>query len=277
MVGEKYSLPNLKNAITSFSVVVDFPVALQPLLFDEVIAELNRIKTALELPAPIQIQQIGINLGGPPAMSVSQPPFTLGFQRFAPNGAISESILCEPQSITYTTSTYTGWGSVKKTVMDTVGRIFSIYVKSAPAISSFRLQYVNNFVCKESGYASANELFRNANRWIPAYLSDATDAWHVHVGKFTPRSEIDRLLLNVNFDFSQMISSHDASPFSLNALILCGVFYNIPGKPPLVLDIAKDSPLDVFEQNIETAHTEEKKALSEIFSDPYLRLMGAIE
>ena len=104
-------------------------------------------------------------------------------------------------------------------------------------------------------------------------MREAKDGWHVHTGKFSPQTENKRLLQNVNFDFTEQ----ENSVFRLRALILSGIFYNIPGKQPLIVDIASADPQEILAAHLEEAHDDEKRAIGEIFSDPYLRLMGAIE
>lgn len=266
----RFRLRRERNAISEFAAVLQFFRPVSQAAFQEVTSALQSMRTELNLPAPMHVQYIALNQGG-----VAPPPpmMGMGFQRFAADGEIAASLLCEAQSITYVMRDYTSWLDVKPQLLDVFTRLGGVYIKQVPAIHSVRLQYANEFFARDPEIKDALELFKPANPWITRRAESQAEAWHVHSGYFSPVSSDQRELTNVNFDFN-LIKTADmpAAMFRMTATLLAGIFHDVPGKPPLTVDAAGLNA--IVSDYLERSHTLEKSLLREIFAEQYLQAMG---
>lgn len=263
------------HAIGEFTATVRFFKALSGNTFARAAAELAAYASAHKLPAPVTRQVISFQLDQTGATAPITTPQIAGWQRFAPTGEPDVTILCDDSSIQYVTRTYTSWIEIREVLADFFCQIGEIYTSEVPAVTSFQLQYLNEFRDTSESFNPGQELFRSENDWIIPNVSRFQDAWHSHCGSFEQLSEQHRRLINVNVDCRRQPFPGLAHPASLiSLLILVAENFDVPGEQPLIVppNLLRQQLLE----NFDSAHTREKAILSELLVDQYLEKMGAL-
>lgn len=268
-----FEMRRQNHAISEFTATIE--------LFKEIGSEtfIQAKKTAadlaekLELPVPVNHQTVQVSLG--PEMVASPIPIeAIGYQRFAPDGEVDKLFICEQNKLIVTLHSYVSWDETKQLLRTIFEPLLNIYQKDVPAIKNITLQYINEFRGTTPHHTSTNEILRPESKWVPSFCKDTLENWHTHGGVFVPNGD-SRFLINVNLDVK---SAHffgvDYPVPILNNLILIRLGYDLPGKPPLILD-TNDS-WAMLENHFDQVHTLEKDTLYEIFSDKYLQKIGAL-
>jgi uncharacterized protein (TIGR04255 family) len=267
-----YRLRRERHAITEFVATVQLFQPVGQVVFTNVVSGLKTLAQQLNLPAPTPIIQFGF---GQLVGAQMLPTGGVGFQRFAADGEIAESLVCDGNSINYTLREYSSWIEVKPKILDVFATLLEIYAEEVPALSSLRLQYLNEFSADSGTTRSASELFK-PNKWVPSFALEMEDAWHSHIGAFLPAEGDLRYLINVNCDISNAQQpAVDLNTWVAKILVLSGCYYNIVGASPLVFEpgnIARD-----LDGVLEDSHNLEKFTLRQIIADPYLKAMGAFD
>jgi uncharacterized protein (TIGR04255 family) len=266
-----------RHAIGEFTATVQLFQSIGAETFSSVVSTLRTIAAELGLPASMPIQVFQFALGAAEGVTLPTPPPTgIGFQRFAPNGEVEASLLCDSDSIVFSLRDYVAWEEVRPTLIDTFAKLLEQYLLEVPAIKSIRLQYLNEFQARSPKTLSAAELFRSDSLWLAPFAYGSSDPWHCHIGQYLPVDESRRMLVNINCDVSRMKSarSDDAHTYA-KVLIVAGCFYNVPGGSPLIVDTERLR--DALFENLEGAHKLEKDMLRQIMSVPYLEAMGALD
>lgn len=261
------------HAIGEFSATIE--------LFSEISNEafLNTKKIASniakELGLPVPVKQQGFQFSVGPEMSAKPVSVeAIGYQKFAPDGEVDTLFLCEQNKLTVTLHSYVSWIETKKLLKSIFEPLLDSYLDDVPAIKNVSLQYVNEFRSLSPHPTKADEMFRPESKWIPEFCRNSEQNWHTHGGIFKPNGD-SRFLINVNLDMRTIESPELDFPVSaLNNLILIRLGYDVPGKPPLVLEV--ENRWEVLENNLDQVHTLEKDTLFEIYSDEYLQSIGTL-
>lgn len=269
-----FELRRPNHAIGEFhaSVTLVQPVSLTT--FSAVLAELESIRQTLVLPAAMAIQTLEFAIGPNGPTPASSGPSPVGFQRFLPTGEVAESLMCDPNSIIYVSHDYTAWTEVEPKLLSIFDRLLKHYSREIPAVREVKLQYLNEF---RGGTirSDVGSVVRPGSRWIPAFADGQTEPWHSHVGLFLSQSGNRRDLVNVNADLKhQRFGGELSERDHLQILILTAAFYNVIGKPPLVL--TPTTTMSVLHTVLDELHTLEKTVLREVITDEYLTKMGAL-
>jgi len=258
------------HAIGEFTATLAFSRSVSVRAFAKVIERLKEAAKTLDLPAQMNVQVFNIPVG---PTTEPPPPGGLGFQRFASNGEIECSLWCDSDNISLTLRNYDRWHMVLPKIVEALVHIAPAYMAEVPAIRAFQVQYLNEFASKNSAEGVTAEIFRPDSRWIAPFSYSSAQPWHCHVGQFLPFDDKSRFLININCDVAPL--PWPINPMTRNyvkVLILASRQYDLPSKGPLVTTTEKLS--DVLNENFNTAHSLEKKLLSEIIADEYLDQMG---
>lgn len=258
------------HSISEFNAVLVFSNSVSMHAFARVIEQLKTAAADLDLPAQMNVQVVNFTL---PNGQMPPPPPGLGFQRFARDGEIACSLWCDADGIRLTIRDYDRWHNVFPKLLQAFLTIAPAYMSEVPAIKVCQVQYLNEFASNETAEISASEIFRSGSPWMAPFSANIAQPWHCHVGQFMPADDRSRYLLNVNFDVAPQ--PYPPTPVTRNfvkLLILVSRQYDLPGKGPLVL--AVDELRAALEENFNSAHSLEKRLLSEIISDDYLDVMG---
>lgn len=262
------------HAIGEFSASIAFFRPLSGNAFGRASSALSDYAASNGIPAPVNQQVVTVEFGVQGVVpTVNQPP-SAGWQRFAPNGEADLTVSCDLQSIHYVSRNYTKWVEVRDQLADFFVQVGSAYLSEVPALSTIQIRYTNEFRSVTSEPRSADELFRESNVWLVPALSRFKDAWHSHMGAFEDISGNHRRLINVNVDCQRQKSpDRDLPSTYITNLIIVSENYDVPGEKPLV--IPPQLFREVLLHNLDSAHAREKDILRELYSDPYLELMGA--
>lgn len=267
---QNFDLRRDRHAIGQFDASLTFAGNVSASQFTHVLEGLNDAAGALQLPAPMNVQVFNIAIGNPSAPPL---PDGKGFQRYSPNGEIEESLFCETNEIRYTLRDYVNWDTTRTRLSDAFSILLEKYKKFIPAISSIRIQYLNEFRAREGSTSSCGEIFRSDSKWIAPHLIQSDESWHCHTGQFISTDEDFRHLVNVNCDVAPAPwPPTDETRNFAKVLIMAANQYDIPGIGPLIL---KDfDPKSLLLQNLDQAHSLEKRILNELIADEYIALMG---
>lgn len=262
-----------KHAIGQFNAVVTFFRPLSSNGFASAAKALSEYASENNLPALLnqQVLTFEIGLGGQPTSF--QQPQTAGWQRFAADGEVEQTISCDQNSVTFSTRNYPTWVELKPGLVDFFSRMSHVFFTEVPAISTFQITYINEFRRLSASSDGSNGLFRNGSQWIVPNHERFTDSWHSHAGGFEDISDNHRRLVNVNVDYTKQITDVAQFQSFLSAIIVVSENYDLPNQPPLIVPV--DHLETEIERNLENAHRREKEVLAELFSDQYLNLMGA--
>ncbi len=266
-----YDIRREAHAIGEFSATLRFFRGVGVKTYSNVVPLLTDAAKALDLPAPMNVQVFNIGIGNAPALPPPAPGG--GFQRFAADGEIAASLWCDQESITFTLREYERWDKVLPSLIKTFSKIAPAYMEEVPAIRMFSLQYINEFKAKPQGFTRTDELFKKNNAWIAPFSFGSEQPWHCHVGQFIPSDGPYRYLINLNCDvMPKAFAPDNLIKNYVKVLILAACHYDLPEKGPLIAKV-EDLP-SLIEDNLNRAHSMEKKLLGEVISDEYLAIMG---
>lgn len=262
------------HAITEFMAAVEFFQPISQSGFGKVVERLRIVAAELKLPAPMPIQTFQF-MAGPAGMQSGSPalPGGVGFQRFSEAGEIAMSILCDANSITVTLRDYDNWESVYPRIRSAIEQLVIAYSVEIPAISSVRLQYLNEFRALSSETQSASELFNSNTIWLAPVCFGPEAEWHCHSGRYLAPAGAMRQLVNVNANSSRSAIEFGEEPRIYVALTLVGgCYYNLPGMSPLIVNSA--SAQSTLDRHFNLSHDLEKSVLRDVLSGGYLRAIG---
>lgn len=260
------------HAIGDFRAEIGFFRSVGASTFAKVVLEMEAYARENKLPASLNQQVIAIELS--PSQSVQSQPHS-GWQRFSSDGQVEIAIVCHDSGLQYIKRDYSSWPQVRAELAIFFERMCTIYMAEVPAVISFSLSYLNQFRTQNSLYNSGQELIREGTGWVVPNIARFEDAWHSHTGCFELLADNERRLINVNVDCTQQsLPNKDTLETYISVLIAIAQRYDILGKSPLVIppNLIKEQILGNFDK----AHEKEKQVLAEIFSDPYLQMMGAV-
>ncbi|MDB5438478.1 MAG: hypothetical protein JWM33_905 [Caulobacteraceae bacterium] len=265
-----------RHAIAEFTASVRLARPVGPTTFSAILDVLREKAKVLSLPAQVPFQTFQFAFGNQIGnqFPIMEAPGGAGFQRFAANGEVAMSLLCDNASITFTLREYESWEKLRPLLGDAIEGLLKVYALEVPAIQAISLQYLNEFTAVSDENIGFSELFRSGSSWIPPHAISTKEAWHSHVGGFVTRNNW-RSLVNVNCDVLPPSVAKQQEPQipNIRLLILAGSFYNLPDQGPLVFD--RDNFRDILDQHLNISHDLEKEVLAEVLSDPYLTIIGA--
>lgn len=261
------------HAIGEFSATIELFSEISDEAFLETKKIASQIAKQLGLPVPVKQQGFQFSVG--PEMSAKPVSIeAIGYQKFAPDGEVDTLFLCEQNKLTVTLHSYVCWIDTKQLLQSIFEPLLNSYLDDVPAVKHISLQYVNEFRSLNPYPTKTDEMFRPESKWIPDFCRNSEQNWHTHGGIFKPNGD-SRFLINVNLDLKTAEAEGLDFPVSvLNNLILIRLGYDIPGKPPLVVDV--ENRWEVLENCFDQVHTLEKETLFEIYSDEYLQSMGTL-
>lgn len=262
------------HAIVEFTAVVKFGADVQPVLFGELAGQVNTLAESINLPAKLALPTFAISIGnGVSESPVSGMTTQIGYQRFSAKGEAEERLIASPNTITYSTRDYKGWAETLPILLNISSALAPFYLKSSPTIGRVQLQYQNEFTSLDSDFVQASDIFSKDTRWVSSNRTSATDLWHSHVGEFIPDGSC-RQLVNVDVDcFLAREPSRSDEFTAVRANILAARTYDVDRSKPLIVD--HTMLVEVLTQELDKTHTLEKKVLSDILSEDYLKLVGA--
>lgn len=268
-----FAVDGRQNAVVRFEASLQFGHPIPPYVTAEVLVAMQQLRAELDLPAPMTFQLV--ELQGAPIFPPQFAPSLMGFQRFAPDGEVDASLVCDGQTIAFASGSYPGWGAAKVALTQALGGLAKIIVRHVPVIQSLRLQYLNQFT-SATVVPNISELFKPNNRWIPGFSEATSQPWHSHVGVFANQENNTRDLLNVNVDSAVLNQPMSQALFSrVSLLLLGGVFHNVPNEKPYI--VTEEDIGNVLDQHLERAHILAKQTLREVIADQYLAAMGDID
>lgn len=268
-----FELRRERHAIGEFTATIQLFQPVGAATFAEVVSRLKEVASEQALPAavPIQVLQFPAPASAP-GMASLFPPTGVGFQRFSPDGEVAASLVCDGDEIVWTLREYTEWEAVLPVLSSIFTTLFKVYAQEVPAIKSIKLQYLNEFLGKQSDYSLASEILRPSTAWVAPFVFNSQDFWHSHIGEYRRVSAIQRNLVNVNCDVAHASDGSSLRSY-VKVLILAGCFFNITDESPLVLSV--DNAEQMITKYFEEAHNLEKSVLKEVIADQYLVAMGA--
>lgn len=270
----EFELRRPSHAIAEFAASIDLFSPVSQNTFTNVVAKLKNEAGRLGLPAETPLGPVSLPVA---YAQIPRPPVFMGsgFQRFAPTGEVSASLLCEPNAITFTRRDYTTWQEIKPDLVSSLSSLMRTYAEEVPAIQAVKVQYLNEFRAVSADTKSASSIFNPDSRWVAPFYRSMKRSWHCHSGKYNIEDGNKRNLVNVNCDVNVPDSDANGThEMGVSVLILAGCFFNIVGKSPRVVrleDVEK-----TIESLLEESHDTEKKMLREVISAPYLMAMGAM-
>jgi len=270
-----FQLRRPAHAIAQFATTLRFFQPVSPSLFADITIRLRELAAAHNLPAPMNLQILQINIGPGGATPTSTPVNGLGFQRFAADGEIDAAIAADGGSITFSSNTYPGWGILYPQIIEVFSSLGQLYLQEMPLIRSVGLQYNNEFRGGNSSVSRASELFTKDSRWLAPFWANSSDMWHCHVGEFSDITENSKLLKQVNFDINKAVFSPD--PFEVlyvKVALSVSRNYEISGRSPLL--VTSEDLQDTIASHLNALHNAEKGMVKDVFDHRYLEIMNVV-
>ena len=270
----RYELRRERHAIGEFTATLQFFQAISAPTFADVARKLTALAESLNLPAPVPIQVMAaVGQQSSPGVTQTTTQMGMGFQRFAANGEVETSLICDGDEIAFTSRDYTTWEEMKPAVLRVFVDLSAPYVSEVPAIKSLRLQYTNEFLSIKPDVHRPTEIFKPKSQWIAPFAYSLDQAWHCHVGRYFPIDDNQRMLVNVNCNVAKVKRQETDDLHSyVSVVLLSGCFFNVAGGRPLI--VTEEDTEHALDQLLEDAHVLEKKILAETISERYLAAMG---
>lgn len=112
-------------------------------------------------------------------------------------------------AVIVTCSKYTSWNEIWSESRGFFEKVLNIVKEQE--IRLVGIEYIDEFIVSDNLMPWKQELFKVDSKYIPSYIFDNEEFWHVHQGfLLTKKEPIDfKLLTNLNIDFKQNDGSED--------------------------------------------------------------------
>lgn len=125
------------------------------------------------------------------------------------NGALDWTFQFRKDAMIVTCSNYTAWNNIWPESKSLFEKVLNLVETQEIRLAG--IEYIDEFIIKDNSMPWKEELFKVDSKYIPSYVFDNEDFWHVHQGfMLTKNDPMDfKLLTNLNMDFRQNEDSQD--------------------------------------------------------------------
>lgn len=204
-----YKPCNSAHAVEQAVVGVRIAKPIQDALFQNVVAEADRLANVYNLPGKMQLD--------PMALMMGKQVISLGYHndmlmapgmlycRIAPDGTTEEELTIERGAITYRTHKYERWIDVSTKIENFLLPLVEKITEGQPSrVSVIELRCIDRFIAKNESDPSLSSAIRDDSAFVARNLLDKNDMLHQHIGWFENETPQKRRLINLNLSVTSV-------------------------------------------------------------------------
>jgi uncharacterized protein (TIGR04255 family) len=160
-----------------------------------------------ELPQSQRHEAFSVNFN-PGTQQQFASPKELGGVSFAallPNGRQRWSFTVQQNTVVVQCTEYTRWAEISEKALGLIARFIPLVADANEAVA-VGIEYQDDFLVSDGSAGWERELFQAESVYLPAYIFDLEEFWHVHTGCFSlvppvNGGESERMLTKVNLNY----------------------------------------------------------------------------